>query len=132
MLTLPKNKTSYHWYEKNKQQLSDKRKKRYAENSAYRQRSVEASRRRRSGEQIPPVLPVPPDAPISFAEAVVRLNIKPSTLREWRRKKYFPEPKRHNRAPWLTDSQLILLGRLKECLRKYGPIKHAQLKEVRA
>src|SRR5205809_5288976 len=136
MLIFKNTKSSYQqdWYQKNKQQLSVKRKKRYADNSEYRQRAVEASRRRRSGEQTPPVSPVPPDAPISFAEALVRLDKKPSTLREWRRMKYFPEPKRHNRALWFTENQVILIGKLKECLRKYGkrrgPIKHAQLKEV--
>src|SRR5216117_357333 len=77
-----------------------------------------------------------PDAPVSFSEAAPRLGIGTSTLREWCRKKYFPEPKRHNRAPWLTDHQVMLIGKLKECLRvnKMRPasIKIAALKEVRA
>jgi len=37
------------WYEKNKQQLSEKRKKLYAENPEYRERAIEASRRHRKG-----------------------------------------------------------------------------------
>jgi hypothetical protein len=137
MLILPKKKTSYQrWYEQNKQRLSEERKKKYAENSEYRQRVIEASRRRRNGEETSPAPPVPPDAPISLAQAAGRLGIGTSTLREWRRLKYFPEPKRHNRAPWFTENQVMLLGKLKEYLQKYGkrrgPINLAQLKEVRA
>jgi hypothetical protein len=137
MLILPKKKSSYQkWYEKNKQRLSEERKKLYAENPEYREQRREDSRKYRRGERSPLVPLVPADAPISFAETVVRLDIKPSTLREWRRMKYFPEPKRHNRAPWFTENQVMLLGKLKECLQKYGkrrgPIKPAQMKEVRA
>ncbi len=38
------------WYEKNKQKLSEKRKKLYAENPEYREQRLEASRRYRSCE----------------------------------------------------------------------------------
>jgi len=136
MLILPKKKSSYQkWYEQHKERISAKRKKLYAENPEYRERAVEASRRRRSGEQTPPVPPVP-DGLISFEEAAKRLGKGASTLREWRRKEYFPSPKQHNRAPWFTENQVILLGKLKECIEKYGkrpgPIKPAQLNEVRA
>jgi MerR HTH family regulatory protein len=124
------------WYQQNQPRLSEKRKKQYAENPEYRQKVIEASRRRRSGDQTPPAPPVPPDGLISFEKAADRLGVGTSTLREWRRKKYFPEPKRHNRAPWLTENQVTLLAKLKECLRvnKMRPasIKLARLKEVRA
>ena len=113
-----------------------KRKKRYHENSEYRQRVIEASRRRRSGEQTPPAPPVPPDAPISFAQAAGRLGIGTSTLREWRRMKYFPEPKRHNRAHWFTEHQISLLMKLKEFLGKYKmrltTTKREEWKQLRA
>src|SRR5437763_12353154 len=112
------------WYEANKQRISDERKKRYKEDSEYRERTVEASRRYRSGERTPPV---PADAPVSISEAAERVDVGISTLREWRRKKYFPEPKLHNRAPCFTENQVTLLGKRKECLQKYGkrrgPIK---------
>src|SRR5437763_811710 len=139
MLILPIKKSTYQkdWYEKNKERLSAKRKKRYAENSAYRQRLVETSRRRRSGEQPPPTPPVPADAPISFEEAADRLGKGLSTLREWRRRQFLPEPTRHNRGLWFSEKQVTLLGKLKEYLEEYGncrrpQMKLAQLKEVRA
>jgi hypothetical protein len=136
MLILPKKKSTYQkWYEKHKERISAKRKKLYAENPEYREQRIEASRRYRSGERTPPAPPVS-DGRISFQQAANRLGKGDSTLRGWRRKKYFPEPKLHNRAPWFTENQVILLGKLKECIEKYGkrrgPIKQSQLKEVQA
>jgi len=79
---------------------------------------------------------VPPDAPISFAQAADELGIGVSTLPEWRRKKYFPEPKRHNRAVWFTEHQVSLLEQLKDFIKKYRmrpkKMKQARLNELRA
>jgi hypothetical protein len=136
MLVIKKSSYQQQWYQKNQQRLSDKRKKLYAENPEYREQRLEASRRRRSGDQTPPVSPVPPDAPISFAQAAARLDRGVSTLREWRRNKYFPEPKRHNRAPWFTEHQVSLLKQLKDFFEVYGKrpgkVKEKQFKDVRA
>jgi hypothetical protein len=133
MLILKNAKSSYQkWYQKNQKQLSAKRKKLYAENPEYRERALAASRRRRRGERTPLT---PADAPISFAQAADRVGIGNSTLHEWRRKKYFPEPKRHNRALWFSESQVSLLKSLKDFFQKYrqpSKIKHARLKEARA
>src|SRR5438067_2075863 len=96
------------WYEANKQRISEERKKRYKEDSEYRQRLVQASRRRRNGEKTS-LAPPMPEGLISFHEAAKRLGKGASTLRQWRRKMYFPEPKRYNRAPWFTENQVILL-----------------------
>jgi hypothetical protein len=134
-LILKKKESGYrNWYEKNKQGLSAKRKKRYAEDSEYRQRQLERSRRRRSGE-LTPMTP-PEDAPISFAEAAERIGIDPSTLHHYRKKKYFPEPKRHNgRRLWFSEAQLVLLKNLKDFFRvhrkKAWKVKLARLKEVK-
>src|SRR6266567_7122792 len=134
MLTIKNTKSNYRdWYHKNKQRLAAKRKKLYAENPEYRQRALEASRRSRRGERAPPT---PPDVPISFAQAADRLDRGISTLREWRRKKYFPEPKRQNRGLWFTENQVSLLKKLKEFYQVYGKrpgkVKHDRLNEVRA
>jgi predicted DNA-binding transcriptional regulator AlpA len=120
------------WYEKNKQRLSAKRKKLYAENPEYRERALEASRRRRRSE---PTLPRPTDAQISFAQAAERIGIGVSTLHDWRSKKFFPEPKRHNgRRLWFNEKQVLLLKNLKEFFRAHGKkpwkIKLQRLKEV--
>src|SRR5437867_3738780 len=96
-LILKKKESGFrNWYEKNKQRLSEKRKKLYAENPEYRQRALETSRRRRRGEPTP-MMP-PDDATISFAQAAERVGMSISALHEWRGKKYFPDPKHHNRG----------------------------------
>jgi hypothetical protein len=138
MLVIKKKKSTYQrdWYQKNKERLSEKRKKLYAENAEYREQRVEASRRYRRGERSPQVAAVPPDAPISLAQAAKRLGRGRSTLQEWCRLKYFPTPKLHKGAYWLTEHQVTLLGKLKECLEMYGRVRgqinYARMKEVRA
>jgi hypothetical protein len=131
-LILKKNEPGYRsWYEKNKQRLSERRKKLYVENPEYRQRVLEASRKRRRGE---PTLPPQHDARISFADAAERVDISVSTLHDWRRKKYFPEPKHHSRGLWFSEKQVLLLNNLKEFFTLYGKrrwnMKKNQLKEV--
>jgi DNA-binding transcriptional MerR regulator len=81
-------------------------------------------------------MPVHTDAPISFAETAESLGIGKSTLREWRRKRLFPEPKHHNGGLWFNHNQVSLLKELKAFFQKYsmrpGTIKQERLKEVRA
>ena len=130
-LILKKESRFRSWYEKNKQPLSEKRKKRYAEDEEYRQRTLEANRKRRRGE---PTLLIPPDAPISFAQAAERTGISISTLHDWRRKHYFPEPKHHCHGLWFSEKQVLLLKNLKEFFLVYGKrpwnLKQERLKEV--
>ena len=114
------------WYEMNKQQLSEKRKKLYAENPGYRQRALEASRRYRRGER---TASQQPEGLISFAQAAEHTGIGVSTLHEWRRKKYFPEPKHHNRGLWFSEEQVLLLTNLREFFRKYGKRRRSMNRE---
>jgi hypothetical protein len=114
-LNLTKESAFAKWYAKNKERLSDKRKKRYAEDPEYRQRALENSRRRRRGESSLPTLP---EGLISFTEAAERIGVGLSTLHEWRREEYFPEPKQHNGCLWFSQKQVLLLKDLKD--RVYG------------
>jgi len=131
MLTIKNTKSNYRdWYHKNKQQLAAKRKKLYAENPEYRQRALEASKRYRRGERTPPM---PPDAPISFSEAAERLDVGNSTMREWRRKKLFPEPKHHKGQLFFTENQVSLLRQIKHILKIYKmrpKRRHEELKKL--
>lgn len=126
-----RDRATARWYEKNKKRLSEKRKKLYAEDPEYRQRALEASRRRRDGEPTPPK---PSDAQISFAEAAERIGIGVSTLHEYRRKKLFPDPKHYCGRLWFNQKQVLLLKNLKEFFRAHGKkpwkIKLQRLKEV--
>jgi hypothetical protein len=130
-LILKKRNNFSTWYEKNKERLSEKRKKLYAEDPEYRKRALEASRSRKRGKR---GLLIPPDAPISFAEAAARTGIGVSTLHEWRRKEYFPEPKHYQRTLWFSETQVLLLGNLKQFFATYGKrrwnTKQALLREV--
>ena len=134
-MTLNTPKPSYrgNWYQQNKQRLSEKRKKLYAENPEYREQRREASRRYRRGER---THHTPADTPIPLAEAAKRVGVGVSTIREWRRKKLFPEPTRHNRGFFFTENQVSLLKELKVVSRKYrmrpSKIKEERLQEVRA
>jgi hypothetical protein len=138
MLVIKKKKSTYQkdWYQKNKERIAEKRKKKYADDPEYREQRVEASRRYRRGERTPPGRAAPPDAPISFKQAAKQLGRKRSTLQEWCRLTYFPTPKLHKGAYWLTEHQVTLLEKLKECLDMYGKVRgqinYARMKEVRA
>lgn len=133
-LILPKKESSFHnWYQKNKERLSAKRKKRYAEDPEYRQRALEASRRRSRGDRS---LITPPEDAISVAQAAERAGVSVSTLHEWRRKGHFPEPKHHHGRLWFNEQQVLLLLKLKEVIRRYGKrrgkVKWDRLNEVMA
>ena len=113
------------WYDENKEDLSAKRKKQYAEDAEYRQRAVENGRRNRRGERIPQ----PAHAQISWSQAAKQIGIGLSTLREWRRYKYFPKPIRYNRGLWFSHKQVQLLKGLKEFFKKHGNRRPFQVKE---
>jgi len=116
MLIFKKQTKSQKWYQQHKQELSEKRKKLYADNPEYRKQRIEASRKYRRGERTPAV---PTDAPISFSEAAKRVGIGASTLREWRRKKLFPEPKHRKGHLFFTENQVSLLREIKHVVRIY-------------
>jgi hypothetical protein len=130
-LILPKKESSYsRWYKGNKGSLSQKRKRRYADDAEYRERRLEASRRRRRGERS---LRTPPDhAPISFVQAAERIGVSVSSLHSWRRQKLFPEPKHHNGRLWFDEKQVLLLKDLKDkvCGKRRWYMKTDRFKEV--
>jgi hypothetical protein len=105
------------WYEKNKTRLADKRKKVYSTNVEYRQRALD-----RSSEQRAKIRQAHPAGyEVVFPAAAEILNIPLATLREWRRKKYFPEPKHHQSKMWFTPNQIRLLRVLDNFFTRSGP-----------
>jgi predicted DNA-binding transcriptional regulator AlpA len=131
ILTSKKKSTFRNWYAKNKHRLSQERKQRYAQDPEYRQRALEASRRRRRGES---TLRTRPEGFISFSEAKERIGVSLSALYEWKKREYFPEPKVHSGRFWFSEKQVLLLTKLKEVIRVYGKrrgkVKQHQLKEM--
>jgi MerR HTH family regulatory protein len=131
VLILKQKQSSFsRWYQQNKERLSQRRKQRYAQDSEYRQRAVEGSRRRRRGESNSTT--PPNDVPISFGQAAERIGVSGSTLHSWRRQKLFPEPKHHNGRLWFGEQQIALLRDLKEKVhgRRRWYMKTDRFKEV--
>jgi predicted DNA-binding transcriptional regulator AlpA len=132
-LILQQKESSFRrWYAKNRQMISENRRQRYAQDPEYRQRALEASRRRRRGER---GLTKPPEgAPISFAQAAEHIGVSVSTLHEWRRKKLFPEPTHYGGRIWFSETQVSQLKKLREFFtangRKPRSIKMERLKNV--
>ena len=113
--TRPKGSTFRKWYQQNKERLSAKRKKLYAKDPEYRQRALEAGKRRADTEASSMIT-----GHVFLAQAAQDLDITISTLREWRRKHYFPEPKRQNGRLWFTEHQVFLLKSLQEFFKVNG------------
>ena len=113
--TKPKGSGFRKWYQQNKERLAAKRKKLYAENPEYRQRVLAASKNyTESGAKS--ML----DGHVFFTQAAQDVDITISTLRQWRKKHYFPEPKHHNGRLWFTEHQVFLLKSLQEFFKVNG------------
>lgn len=105
------------WYAKNKQRLSEKRAKRYAEDAGYREAALKRSRAQRKKK----VVTFPADGyTVSFAHMADQLGVTTWVLREWRRKNYFPEPRHRDHRLWFTPDQAMLLRRLKTFFDDHG------------
>jgi len=98
------------WYAQNKERLAEKRAKRYAEDSAYREAALKRSREQRKKTK----LPVEDEYTVSFTEMARLLSITVWVLREWRRKSYFPEPYHRDGRLWFKPEHEGLLISLRE------------------
>lgn len=107
------------WYQKNKERLAEKKRKRYQEDPEYRAKAMERSKAQRKTTPTP----ITDGYSVSFAEAAKELGVSLWTLREWRKRNYFPEPKERNGRLWFTENQLMLLQKLQEFFVLNGRIK---------
>lgn len=105
-----------HWYAKNKQRLAEKRAKRYAEDPAYR----EAALRRSREQRLKGKTPVLDGTTVPFKDMATALGVTTWTLREWRRKNYFPEPANRDGRLWFHPDQRVLLQGLVSFFGEYG------------
>jgi hypothetical protein len=105
------------WYKQNKGQLSKKRMQRYQVDKAYRQTILARSRKYRIDHKSNPV----PDGYVyHMTGAAEHIGVSIWTLREWRRKNYFPEPHEEKGRLWFTGNQVQLLGQLRTFFTKHG------------
>jgi hypothetical protein len=105
------------WYQKHKQELSEKRKKRYQTDSAYREARKSAHRLYQQLKRAT----VPEDHSITFNQAAEKLGVTPWRLRWWLGRDYFPSPAKICGKLWFTDAQVQLIASLRDQLNSSGP-----------
>jgi hypothetical protein len=96
------------WYQQNKERLSAKKKALYANDPAYKAAALARSASRR-GKQPPVDLG---EYTVSFKDAATQVGVTIWSLREWRRKNYFPEPKHQVGKLYFSQAQVGLLTML--------------------
>jgi hypothetical protein len=103
------------WYEKNKLRLSEKRKKRYQEDEAYKNSIKERSKTQRKRVEDTEKVFI-----VTFKEASEQLQVSMWSLREWRKKDYYPEPQHRLGKLWFSQRQVILLQQLADFFKNHG------------
>lgn len=112
------NPTYQRWYEKHKQELSQKRKLRYQNDPAYRQKILDRKHKqleKAKAEHQPPAGYVH-----TMQDVADGLGVTVWTIREWRKKGYFPAPLKCGRNLLFTDAQFYLLRKLEDFLQAHG------------
>jgi hypothetical protein len=122
-----KGKFSYsEWYAKNKERLLAKKKKLYEENPTYRNAIKNRSKNQRKRVEVPH-----DEFTLSMQEVSDRVGVSIWTLREWRRKNYFPEPLHRLGRLWFSHTQAQWLERLNEFFISKGMrTRNADRKEL--
>jgi hypothetical protein len=105
------------WYEANREQLSGKRKDRYATDPAYRQRQLD--NRAKQLAKTRSAVPLPDAYTTSYSDVAEELGVTIWRMRHWRDKNYFPEPLAHGKFRYFTDHQVGLLDALNEFMSQY-------------
>jgi hypothetical protein len=105
------------WYANNKQALAERRRARYHNDPAYRARVKELANRNR--KRAAPA-EAPATHPHTFEDVSAQLEVSLYSLRDWRRRGYFPEPYRHNQRLYFSNTQVALLSELKIFLADGG------------
>ena len=105
------------WYSKNKEELAEKRAKQYREDPAYREKVLQRSREYRANNRTETT---PEGYEQHMAGAAEVIGVTVWTLREWRKKNYFPEPFEFKGKLWFTGNQLHLLTSLRQFFDEHG------------
>jgi predicted DNA-binding transcriptional regulator AlpA len=105
----PKKFVYAEWYQKNKSRLSETRKKRYQEDENYRNAIKERSKTQRKRPDVPQ-----DEYTINLQQLAANLGLSIWTLREWRKKNYFPEPVHRLGRLWFSPAQAQWIQRLKD------------------
>lgn len=104
------------WYKDNAERLKAKKKNLYDTDAQYRERALATSKKHRDAKR----KPQPDGYTFTFDQAAGIIGVSTGTLREWKKKKYYPEPLRHNSRMWFTENQILLLRKLNEFFTEQG------------
>jgi hypothetical protein len=111
------NKTFAVWYEANKDKLSQKRKEQYANDPEYRAKVLARSEAFRLARRGVSSLP---GYEFNMQQAADQVGVTLWTLREWRKKNYFPEPLEYQGKLMFNASQIELLQGLRKFFDDHG------------
>jgi hypothetical protein len=104
------------WYRQNKERLSALRKKKYVEDSQYREQIKAGVKRRRETGRVKSI----PAGSLCAKQAADQADITVARLRHWEEEHYFPEPRSEYGYCLFTCHQVLLLQELKQFFYKYG------------
>lgn len=105
------------WYKKHAAELAEKRKKKYAEDPAYRERvKGHTAKTRAKQKQASPERPS--EYTYSQNEVAEALGVSTFVLRSWRSRDYYPMPFQHGGKYYFKESQIELLKKLQEVFKE--------------
>lgn len=107
------------WYENNRAALAEKRHQRYLNDPEYRAKAL-ANKAAQTAKVKAFRLPLPPEYTHTLETLSEGLGVTVWTLREWRKKKYFPEPYKYGQNVCFTEDQVALLQTLKTFFDEHG------------
>jgi hypothetical protein len=107
------------WYKSNKDTLSKQRKQRYHTDPEYRQKII-AQNRANKAKARQARAPLDPKYTTTMQAAADEIDVSVWSLREWRKKEYYPAPHEHGSKLYFTDKQVLLLKELAKFFAVYG------------
>lgn len=111
------NKYFKDWYEKNKERLSEKRKKLYKSDPDYRQTQVNRSRSNRAARKVIDTRPA--EYIFDTKQLTEYLGVTSFTLGSWRKKGYYPQPASFSGKFFFTQKQADQLKKLADFMQMY-------------
>lgn len=112
------NEAYKRWYAKHRKELSERRKLRYQNDPEYRAKAL--AQKKKQMERLREQHKVPEGYTLSLQSIAESLGVTIWTLREWRKKDYFPEPLKAGRNLLFTENQLGLLSHIEAFIKGAG------------
>ena len=102
------------WYERNKEKVSERRRKRYRNDPEFRKKKLQYRKEQSMREKIARRKAKPEKYVYTTEDVEQILNISNWKIRRWREEGLTPEPYTHFRKHWYTETQVELMGMLND------------------